>query len=257
MGEHGGSAARLPGVEGYDAATYGERFADVYDDWYGRITDTDACVRTLAELANGGTVLELGIGTGRLALPLARQGVAVTGVDSSPAMLAALHAKPDGGLVNAVLGDMGAPQLGDTRFDLAFIAYNTLFNLVGDGEQQSCLANAATALNTGGRFVVEAFVPDPAHPANDAITPKEFSADHVVLSVSRSDPERQEVQGQYVDITEAGIKLRPWHIRWATAEQLDTMATAAGLQLEHRWSTWDRHAFDETSTTHVSVYRRR
>lgn len=243
-------------MEGYDAATYGERFADVYDDWYGRITDTDACVQTLAELAAGGTVLELGIGTGRLALPLARRGLAVTGVDSSPAMLTALRAKPEGDLVNVLLGDMGAPEVGDARFDLAFIAYNTLFNLVADGEQEACLVNTAAVLHPDGRFVIEAFVPDPAHPANDAVTPREMSADHVVLSVSRSEPMRQEVQGQYVDITEAGIKLRPWHIRWATPAQLDAMATAAGLRLEHRWSTWDGHPFDETSTTHISIYRR-
>lgn len=241
-------------MDGYDATTYGERFADVYDDWYGAITDTEACVDALAALAGGGSVLELGVGTGRLAVPLAARGLAVTGVDASPAMLERLAAKPGGERVDARLGDMAAPPLAaHERFDLAFVAYNTLFNLVDPADQLRCLRAVARALAPGGRLVVEAFVPDPEVTA-DAVTPRRVTADHVVLSVSRSVADRQEILGQYVDITEAGIKLRPWHIRWATIDQLDAMAADAGLALAHRWRRWDATPFDASAETHISTY---
>lgn len=244
-------------MDGYDASTYGERFAEVYDDWYGRITDTEACVARLAELAGDGPVLELGIGTGRIAVPLAERGLAVTGVDSSPAMLDALAAKPGAATVTAVLGDMADPPVHDRGFTLAFVAYNTLFNLVEPGAQLACLRNTAARLAPGGVMVVEAFVPDPEHPANDAVTSREITADKVVLSISRSEPATQEVQGQYVDITEAGIALRPWHIRWSTPEQIDRMAAEAGLGLSDRWASWDRDPYGPDSPAHISVYRPR
>lgn len=243
-------------MDGYDAATYGDRFVDVYDDWYGAITDTEACVEALATVAGRGPVLELGVGTGRLAIPLAARGLEVTGVDASAAMLARLAAKPGGDRVATILGDMAAPPVGDRRFGLVFVAYNTLFNLVGDGEQGRCLAAAARCLTDDGRVVVEAFVPDPAAPAGDAVSPREVTADKVVLSVSRSDPASQEVLGQYVDITEAGIRLRPWHIRWSTPAQLDALADAAGLRLDQRWASWSGEPFHAAAPAHVSVYRR-
>lgn len=243
-------------MDGYDASTYGERFAGVYDDWYGQITDTEACVARLAEWAGDGPILELGIGTGRLAVPLAERGLAVTGVDSSPAMLDALAAKPGAATVAAVLGDMADPPLDADGFSLVFVAYNTLFNLVEPGAQRACFANAARRLAPEGAMVVEAFVPDPEHPANDAVTSREITADKVVLSISRSEPTTQEVLGQYVDITEAGIALRPWHIRWSTPEQIDEMAGAAGLVRSERWASWDRAPFGPDSPAHISVYRR-
>lgn len=242
-------------MDGYDASTYGERFAEVYDDWYGRITDTDACVSCLADLAGDGPVLELGIGTGRLAVPLAERGLAVTGVDSSPAMLAVLAAKPGAASITAILGDMADPPVDTDGFSLAFVAYNTLFNLVDPGAQQACLRNAARRLAPDGRLVIEAFVPDPEHPANDAVTSREITADKVVLSVSRSQPDTQEVLGQYVDITEAGIALRPWHIRWSTPKQIDEMAEVAGLVRTQRWASWDREPFSSDAPAHISVYR--
>ncbi len=242
-------------MEGYDETTYGERFADVYDDWYGSITDTEACVEAVAALADGGTILELGVGTGRLAIPLAQRGLAVTGVDASPAMLAALSVKPGSDTVEAVLGDMADPPVGASRFAVVFVAYNTLFNLVTVEGQRTCLTNAARLLAPGGCVVVEAFVPDVSDAAADAVVPKHVTADRVVLSVSRHDPVSQEVIGQYVDISEAGIRLRPWHIRWSTPEQLDALATEGGLGLSQRWASWSGDPFDETSPSHISVYR--
>ncbi|MCU1356681.1 MAG: putative methyltransferase [Acidimicrobiales bacterium] len=240
-------------MEGYDATTYGDRFADVYDDWYGDLTDADACVALVAELAAEGPVLELGVGTGRLAIPLAALGGAVVGVDSSASMLDRLSAKPGGDAVERLLGDMTQPDVGDRRFAVVFVAYNTLFNLIGPGEQQRCLASAAACLVPGGSVLVEAFVPEPGRVA-DAVSPRTITADRVVLSVSRSDPDRQEAMGQYVDITEAGIKLRPWHIRWSTPEQLDAMAADAGLVLADRWADWRRAPFHPDAQAHVTRY---
>lgn len=243
-------------MDGYDDATYGDRFVDVYDDWYGDLTDTDACVDAVARLADGGAVLELGVGTGRLALPLAERGLAVTGVDTSQAMLDSMAAKPGGDRVEALLGDMTDPPTGDRRFAVVLVAYNTLFNLTGDGDQARCVLGAARRLAPGGCLVAEAFVPDVDGEAADVVTPKQVTADEVVLSVSRSRPDRQEVVGQYVSFTEAGgVRLRPWHIRWSTPEQLDAMADAAGLRPAERWGDWRGRAFRPDDTTHVSIYR--
>jgi SAM-dependent methyltransferase len=246
-------------MDGYDPATYGDRFASVYDDWYAGITDAKRCAELLADLADlghdagGGPVLELGVGTGRLALPLSALGVQVVGVDTSAAMLAELAAKPGGGAVEAVVGDMADPPLGDRRFAVVFVAYNTLFNLVDPADQQRCFAAAARHLVPGGSFVVEAFVPAPGQ-AQQAVAPRSITADRVVLSVSQTDPARQEAMGQYVDITEAGIALRPWHIRWSTLDELDAMAAEAGMVLADRWADWDRTPFGVDSPSHVSRY---
>ena len=205
-------------------------------------------------------VLELGVGTGRLAIPLAGAGVQVTGLDASSAMLAALATKPGGDAVRVVLGDMvdpstGDPSLADERFHLVLVAYNTLFNLVDDGAQQRCLERAASLLGPGGCVVVEAFVPDPGATSGDSVTTRQVTADRVVLSVSRTDASAKLVVGQYVDITGAGVQLRPWQVRWSAPDHLDTVARAAGLTLDHRWADWDRTPFTPDAPSHVSVYR--
>lgn len=261
------SASGRP-MSGYEPATYGDRFADVYDDWYGDVTDTDACVATVSELARsvaGDTrprVLELGVGTGRLAVPLAASGLDVTGVDASAAMLAALAAKPGGGAVRAVLGDMTDPPVdhpdvrpADDGFHVVLVAYNTLFNLVGDGQQERCLSRAGALLAPGGAMVIEAFVPAPDAASGDSVTTRQVTADRVVLSVSRTDADGRLAMGQYVDISEQGIRLRPWQVRWATPQELDATALAAGLELVERWSDWDRTPFTDEAPAHVSVYR--
>ena len=246
-------------MDGYDPATYGDRFAAVYDDWYAGITDAATCAALLADLADleheagGGPVLELGVGTGRLALPLAALGVQVVGIDTSEAMLAELAAKPGGSAVELVVGDMADPPVGDRTFAVVFVAYNTLFNLVDPDDQRRCFASAARRLLPGGSFVVEAFVPAPGR-AQQTVAPRTITADRVVLSVSQTDPGRQEAMGQYVDITEAGIALRPWHIRWSTPDELDAMAAAAGLMLTDRWADWERTPFGVDSPSHVSRY---
>ena len=244
-------------MRGYDAESYGAAFADVYDDWYAGITDIDVTVRAITRLAGtGGRVLELGVGTGRLAVPLAAAGLTVTGVDTSAPMLARLADRDPGGLVTVVAGDM-VDDLPGGPFELAFVAYNTIFNLLTEERQRGCFAAVAAVLTAGGAFVVEAFIPDQDVIGGPAVTVRSMAVDHVVLSVSDHRAESQTANGQFVEITEAGgVRLRPWSIRWATPAQLDEMALAAGFTVESRWSDMAGAPFTDDSTHHVTVYRR-
>ena len=160
-------------MQGYDASSYGDAFADVYDDWYEGISDVDLTVVELLDLAGSGPVLELGVGTGRIAVPLAEAGLAigvtVVGIDASEAMLARLAWRDPGGLVTPIHGDMRS-DLPDGPFGLVFAAYNTLFNLTDEGAQARCFADVADRLRPGGRFVIEAFVPDDPPPRGDSVT---------------------------------------------------------------------------------------
>lgn len=252
-------------MEGYDETTYGEAFADVYDDWYQGVSDIDATVDTLSRLAtdaSGGRrdarVLELGIGTGRLAIPLAarhRDTLTVVGVDASPAMLGLLARRDTDQLVETHCADM-VTGLPDGPFEVALIAYNTLFNLTGDGEQQRCFHAVAERLRPRGAFVIEAFVPDPSLDGDD-ISVRSMSADRVVLSISRHAAADQRAEGHFVELTEAGgVRLRPWSIRYTTPADLDAMAERAGLDLTARWADMSQAPFDDDSERHVSVYHR-
>jgi len=246
-------------MQGYGADSYGEAFADVYDDWYATVTDVDATVALVTRLAGpAGRVLELGVGTGRLAIPIGGAGLTVTGIDTSAAMLDRLTAVDQGGSVTVVHGDM-IDDLPDGPFDVVLAAYNTLFNLVDDGAQQRCIAAVAERLALGGSLVVEAFVPDASDDpagAGSSVEVRSMGVDHVVLSVSRHDPDAQRAEGQFVTFTETGgVRLRPWVVRWSTTEQLDAMAASAGLTLAERWADVAMTPFDDDSPHHVSVYR--
>ncbi len=245
-------------MEGYDASTYGERFADVYDEWYGDVSDAAATVSVLAELADGGAVLELGVGTGRLALPLAARGLDVHGVDASPAMVERLRAKPGGGAVHVTLGDFADVDVDvPGGFAVAFVAFNTLFNLTTAEAQQRCFTNVAGRLRPGGAFVLEAFVPDTdAAPTGGGVTTRSITADRVELQATLADLTDQTISGSTISISPSGITLRPWHIRWATPLQLDAMAAAAGLVLADRWGGWERVERSPDDRRHVTVYRR-
>lgn len=245
------------GMRGYDERSYGEGFADVYDDWYADISDVEATTTTLTMLADGGRVLELGVGTGRLAIPLAAAGLEVHGVDTSPSMLDRLAAKPGAAGVTAALGDM-VDGLPDGPFSLVFVAYNTFFNLLTAQRQQGCFRAVAGRLAPGGRFAIEAFVPQPGDRPSSSVSVRSVRADRVVLDVNTSDPAHQRAEGQYVELTEAGgVRLRPWSIRWATPAELDGMAAASGFDLEARWEDFGRAPFGIDSPRHVSVYRTR
>jgi SAM-dependent methyltransferase len=240
-------------MEGYGRSTYGDAFADVYDRWYARITDVDATADLVAELAaaaGSDRVLELAVGTGRLAVPIAARGLDVVGVDASAAMLAKL--KERSAAVTAVLGDM-VDDLPDGPFGVCLLAYNSLFNLESADRQRACFAAVAARLAPAGRFVVEAFVPDDR--AGPAVTVRSMSAGEVVLSISEHDAAAQRAHGHFVQFVDGDrVRLLPWSIRYAPPAELDEMAASAGLELVARWEDVERQPFGDDSPQHVSVY---
>lgn len=247
-------------MDGYSPRTYGDAFADVYDDWYADVGNPTDAAATLCALAGDGAVLELGVGSGRLALPVAATGVEVWGLDASPAMLELLAARPDGSAVRAVLGDMADPAraLADASppdFAVVFAAFNTFFLLASEAAQATCLQSTSTLLGPGGIVVIECFVPgDPPAGIERTAEPRTVAIDHVVLTVTEHDPATQVVRGQHIELRESGTRLRPWVLRYATPEQLDALAEGAGLRLVERWSGWDRRPFADGDPMHVSIY---
>lgn len=246
-------------MDGFAPSTYGDAFADVYDRWYGDLPGRDDTVQAVHRLAGGGPVLELGCGTGRLAIPLARLGGGpVHGLDSSRAMLDRLRAKAGGDTVVAHEADMADFTLaGAPPFAVAFLAFNSLYNVPSEAGQAGCFASVARHLAPGGRFALECAVPgDPPARVKDAVELHSLDATRVVLRVSRQDPAAQTVLGQHVEITEAGIRLRPWFLRYVQLDELDAMAARAGLEPDARWADWAGTDFGPDAVNHVSIYRR-
>jgi SAM-dependent methyltransferase len=244
----------VEGWEGYDAATYGNRVADVYDELF-HPPDTDAAVALLAELAGSGPALELAVGTGRLALPLALGGVSVSGIDSSEAMVEKLRAKPGGDQIAVTIGDFADVPV-DGRFALIFIAYNTFFVLLDAEAQRRCLEHVASRLEPDGRFVVEAFVPDTSRfERGQHVEVTQVGLDAAVLSVSRHHAATQRVDSLLVRVSNDGVRTWPVRLRYSFPSELDLMANLAGLRLEQRWGGWSREPFTDESVKHVSVYR--
>lgn len=245
-------------VDGYDETTYGRAFADIYDEWYAGISDVDTTVTDLLELAGPGPVLELGVGTGRVAIPLARRApqLAVIGIDTSIDMLARLRERDQPANLRTLCGDM-VEDLPDGRFSLVFAAYNTIFNLVTPARQAACFRAVADRLGPDGRFVIEAFVPEEPPRDGDAIELRTLTADRVVFSVSRHVADDQRAEGQFVELTESGgVRLRPWSIRYAAPAELDALAGRSGLTLEHRWESFGGVPLVDDSPRHVTVYRK-
>jgi SAM-dependent methyltransferase len=248
-------------VEGYTSQSYGAAFADVYDEWYAGISDAEVTADVVAGLAaevagpdRVGRVLELAIGTGRLAGPIAARGLEVHGVDTSPAMLERLRRVDPDGHIAVVLGDM-VDDLPEGPFDVALIAYNSLFNLESAERQTACFAAVAACLGGGGVFVVEAFVPEDPPRDGTVVAVRSMSAGEVVLSISDHDPAAQRAEGHLVQFVDGErVRLRPWAVRYAAPAELDAMAAAAGFALRARWEDFDRHPFGDDSGRHVSVY---
>jgi SAM-dependent methyltransferase len=238
---------------GWMPGTYGEAFADVYDEWYSDVSDLDGTVATVVAL--GGPVLELGIGTGRVALALVAAGLEVHGVDSSPAMVAQLRAKPAGQTIEVLVADM-AESLPEGPFTTVLAAYNTLFNLPDHASQLSCLRRCAAVCRPGGHLVIESSVVR-ADERDDRVRVRSLGPDHLGLSATVVDPERQVAMGQFVTITADGITMRPWRICWTTPDDLDRLCDEAGFDLVSRAGGWRGEPFDATCDTHVSAYRRR
>jgi len=249
-------------MDGYGPQSYGDGIADVYDESYGARPDVDDAVDALATLAarsDTARVLELGIGSGRLALPLTARGLDVWGVDASTAMVDQLRAKDGGARLPVAIGDMAELDLSAldggaaATFGLVFVAINTFFNLTSEDAQQRCLQRVRSVLAPDGHFVLEAFVPLVDRPTN-VVETRTVELDHVILTATLHDPTTQTVKSQFIDIREAGVRLRPVMIRYATPPQLDAMAAGAGLHLAERWSDWKGTPFSEGDSVHVSVY---
>lgn len=237
-----------------DPATYGERWADVYDDFHRDASPSE--IAFLADLARGGCALELGIGTGRFALPLAAEGVAVEGIDLSESMVAKLRAKPGGADIPVTMGDF-ADVARPGPFDLIFVVFNTFFALLEQADQVRCFGNVAKRLKPDGAFVIEAFVPDLTRfQRNQWLGAGGIGLDRVRLDVARHDPVAQHVISQTIFFSDGSVDLRPVRLRYAWPSELDLMAQLAGMRLHARWSNWSRSPFDAASTNHVSVYVR-
>jgi SAM-dependent methyltransferase len=241
-------------TDDYRASTYGDRIADMYDEMVPDTLDTDMAVATLAELAGAGPVLELGIGTGRLALPLTARGIEVRGIDASEAMVAKLRAKPGGEAIDVAMGDFADVPVEGT-FPLVFVAFNTLFALLSQDAQLRCFANVVPRLAEGGVFAVEAFVPDlTLYNRGQRLFVMEMGASSVRVDAGRIEPSLQRVEAMQVVLSEDRVRLYPVRLRYAWPAELDLMARCAGLRLLHRWGDWDRRPFDDSSGRHVSVY---
>jgi SAM-dependent methyltransferase len=248
---------RIWRIEEYGPSTYGDRFAEIYDQWVEALAlDREAAVDFLAELAGSGPVLELAVGTGRIALPLAERGIDVHGIDASEAMVARLRSKPGGERIHVTIGDFADVAV-ERRYSLVYVVFNTLFALQTQEAQIRCFQNVAGHLANGGVFVVEAFVPDLTRFDRDQrIEAERVGLDHVWLGLARHRPAEQRVESQHVLLSAREIRFYPVQIRYAYPPELDLMARLAGLQLRDRFDGWKREPFTGATATCVSVYAR-
>ena len=241
-------------MEGYGPPTWGDNIASEYDSLFGYMFDVETTVEFLLDEAGPGPVLELGVGTGRVALPLAQRGAQVHGIDASQSMVDGLRAKPGGEEIITTVGDFGEAPLGGP-YGLIFVVFNTFFALTSQEDQVRCFANVASALHPDGCFAIEAFVPDQTRwNRHQRVGVDAVKSDSVTLEVSRHDPVGQCVEAQTVVVSQEGIRLYPAFLRYAWPSELDLMARLAGLRLRGRWGSWAREPFTSDSTYHISVY---
>jgi SAM-dependent methyltransferase len=240
-----------------DPAFFGKRYAHEYDREPGSLPDPTSAVEFLAELApEGGRVLELAIGTGRVAVPLAARGVAVEGIDGSAEMIERLHAKPGGTQIPASVGDMADVAV-PGPFELVYLVFNTLYNLPDQSRQVDCFRSVAKLLEPGGLFVLECAIQDvTAFDRGQRVAVRALTEDSVNMEFLLHDPVRQRVTYQRVTIDAGGASLRPVRLRYVWPSELDLMAQLAGMRLRERHGDWDRSAFTRASQKHVSVYER-
>ena len=236
----------------YSDETYGESVAGVYDEWYSEY-DPHA-VDTLAELTHGGRALELGIGTGRIALPLSAKNIDVHGIDAANSMISRLHAKPGGDRISITQGNFADVPV-DGKFELVYIVFNTFFALSSQEEQVRCFCNVAAHLSPDGCFVIEAFVPDLNRFTGGQVNwATKVTTDEVQLDVGQHDAAAQRVVSQKLVIKNGAVQMYPLEIRYTWPSELDLMAQLAGLRLRERWSNWQREPFSSESKKHISVF---
>ena len=236
----------------YSDETYGESVAGVYDEWYAEYDPH--VIDTLAELAHGGRALELGIGTGRIALPLSAKNVEVHGIDAADSMISRLRAKPGAERLHITQGNFAeVPVTG--KFELIYIVFNTFFALGSQEEQVRCFRNVAAHLSPDGCFVIEAFVPDLNRFTGGQVNwATKVTTDEVQLDVGQHDAATQRVVSQKVVLKDGAMQMYPLEIRYAWPSELDLMAQLAGLRLRERWNNWQREPFSSGSTKHISVF---
>jgi SAM-dependent methyltransferase len=237
---------------------FGENVAARYDDPSDRMFDPAVIapvVDVLAELAGDGAALELGIGTGRIALPLSERGVRVHGIDLSEAMVARLRAKPGGESIGVTLGDFSATQV-DGTFTVAYLVFNTINNLTSQDAQVACFQNVAAHLAPSGCFVIEVGVPDLRRlPPGQTAVPFTVTADRLGF-------DEYEVVGQamvshhYWRAADGHVEQVSVPFRYVWPSELDLMARLAGMSLRDRWADWTRRPFTAESTSHVSVWQK-
>jgi SAM-dependent methyltransferase len=235
----------------FDPTAYGASgIADEYDDLYAGHWETDTAVDRIVDLAEGGKVLELGIGTGRLALPLLNRGIEVHGVDGSAEMVAKLREKPGGDRIPVVVGDFASADAG-RDFTLVVLAVNTIFALPDQAAQVECFRNAARHLGPNGRFVIEAWVPDVgAFRHNRVVRPRIMRSDRISIETAELDPVTQTMRTTQAVFSEGSVRLYPANHRYAWPAELDLMAQLAGMHRGQRWADWTAD-----SQAHVTVYR--
>jgi SAM-dependent methyltransferase len=242
-------------MKGYERG-FGEDIAEHYDELSVR-GDEEATVAFLEQLARSGPALELAIGTGRIALPLAARGVVVDGIDLSPAMVAKLRAKPGGNQLTVTIGDFAEVPVPGT-YRLIYVVFNTLFNLLTQDEQVRCFENVAAHLTADGAFVVEAGTPDWLYRLrnNQHVDAEAIEVAEVRLDVLRHDPLTQTIEESHVFLSAGRTRMWPVVQRYSWNSELDLMARIAGLRLQERWAGWSREPFGSASPNCISVYGR-
>ena len=231
----------------YFAGQVAERYNATLGD-RGDPVVVGATVDFLVELAREGAALELGIGTWRIAVPLAAQGVRVHGIDLSPDMVAQLRAKPGGGEIPVTIGDFSASRVGET-FSLAYLVFNTINNLTTQDAQVACFESVAAQLEPGGCFVVEVGVPS-GKPL------RVFALSETHVGVDEYDAATQRLVSHHFSLVDGRWELRSIPFRSVSPAELDLMARLAGMRLRERWSGWTREPFTAESRRHVSVWEK-
>ena len=236
---------------------FDERIAQRYDATSQDMFEpavVDPAVDLLADLAGKGDALELGVGTGRIALPLRRRGVRVHGIDLSPAMVAQLQAKPGADAVGVTIGDFATTRV-DGKFRLAYLVYNTITNLTTQDEQVECFRNVAAHLEPGGCFVIEVFVPILQRlPPGETF--RTFYRSPSRLSFDEYDVATQILYSHHYRFVDDSYEVFSAPYRYVWPSELDLMARLAGMSLRDRWSGWEGEPFTSASTTHVSVWEK-
>ena len=239
--------------DGYFGELVAARYDDVVDDMLDR-AGIDTAVDFLAELAGSGRALELGIGTGRVAVPLAQRGVPVSGIDMSKAMVARLHAKPGGTDIPVTIGDFATATV-DGTFSVAYLVFNTISNLTTQAAQVACFRNVAAHLAPGGCFVIEVGVPGLRRlPPGETL--RAFHLSETRWGIDEYDVATQGLTSHHFEIVDGRLERLSIPFRYAWPAELDLMAELAGMGLRERWAGWKREPFTSESRMHVSVWEK-